>query len=297
LAAWRTVEVKLQGLGPDSGDRGLDHGSRQQSRLQHGLPGKWRQGNRLSRGTSDALHADIGQVPELWNEAGTVYVYLHPKGSRRGPSFKITDAILAGSRFLNELLLAETIATSRQPDGDLARGRSHARIPSESSGIGGGHLYLPLAGTDVESLVAARNLFAFLTNQPLVGTRQRPNIFAAFLEIAALLKRYEFSSHDGSSFGEPAESCFEYYLNELGLADVRHSREKTLEGLFLGEQMKSWSLYNEAFAHAVGKYDDLIDLKSALYDSITPNTRQRLERAHLDLLSRQANVSARLESF
>ncbi len=61
--------------------------------------------------------------------------------------------------------------------------------------------------------------------------------------------------------------------------------------------MKSWDLYNEAFAHAVGKYSALVDIKSPLFESISLSTRRRLERAHLDLLSRQHNVNIRLEQF
>ncbi|KAK3363844.1 hypothetical protein B0T25DRAFT_54516, partial [Lasiosphaeria hispida] len=51
-----------------------------------------------------------------------------------------------------------------------------------------------------ESLVAARNLFAFLTSQPLVGTRGNPAVFAALLTISSLLCQFGFSSYDGSFF-------------------------------------------------------------------------------------------------
>ncbi|EAQ93192.1 hypothetical protein CHGG_01427 [Chaetomium globosum CBS 148.51] len=160
-----------------------------------------------------------------------------------------------------------------------------------------GHLYLPLGNTDLERLVAARNLFALLTHQPLVGTSENSTLFAAVLQVAGLLRRFNFCSFDGSSFGESVDRAFDLFMDQTGIADVRHSREKTLEALILAEQIKSWNLYNEAFAHAVGKYEYLLELKSPLYDRISVSTRQRMDRAHLDLANRQASVNTRLEAF
>ncbi len=153
---------------------------------------------------------------------------------------------------------------------------------------------------DLDRLVALRNLFAFLTGQPLVGTPAHPTVFAALLQIASLLREFEFSNVDGplgSSFGEAAQHSFDFYAGHLGLADVRYSREKSVEALVLGEQMKSWELYNEAFAHAVGKYAAIMDIKSPLFQRVSLGTQRRLERAHLDLLNRQHNVNIRLEQF
>ncbi|KAH8884519.1 hypothetical protein GQ53DRAFT_661811 [Thozetella sp. PMI_491] len=235
---------------------------------------------------SAAVLTNGDKVPELWNENGLVCVYLHPKSAGLGPSFKVADQIFSDSRALNELLLNEAIARSE-----------HSRPGSGSDGPSEGHLYLPLSGTDLESLVAGRNLFAFLTGQPLVCTNAHPTIFSAFLEIAKLLQQWGFSSYDGSSFGGTVEARFESCIDQFNLADVRHSREKTLEALVLGEHMRSWTLYNEGFAHAVGKYDDLFDLKSPLFGAITASTRSRMERAHLDLVNRQAGANNRLEAF
>jgi hypothetical protein len=117
------------------------------------------------------------------------------------------------------------------------------------------------------------------------------------MRIARLLREFEFSNYGGSSFGEPVEISFGFYVNQLGLADVRYSREKTLEAVILGEQMKSVELYCQGFAHAVGKYAAILDIKSPLYQNVSSSTRNRLERAHLDLLNRQSNINTRLESF
>lgn len=232
------------------------------------------------------------KVPELWSEPGSVSVFLYPKESGRGPSFKVADHVFGSSRVLNELMLSETIwNSSRGLSADDATTRRQPVAP------GGGRLYLPLPKTDLDSLVAARNLFALLTNQPLVGTRAHPTIFAAILQISALLQGFGFSNFDGTSFGDDVDATIDLFVDQFGLGDVRHSREKTIEALILAEHMKSWNLYNEAFTHAAGKYDDIVDLNSPLFSKVTSNTRNRLERAHLDLTNREHNVDLRLESF
>lgn len=161
------------------------------------------------------------------------------------------------------------------------------------------HLTAPGEGAQAElnRLIAIRNLFAFLTGQPLVGTQSRPTFFHAFVELADLLQEFGFSSPDGSTFGEAVELSFGFYSEQLGLSDCRHSREKTIEALILGERMRCVELFNEAFAHAAGKYSAIIDLRLPLFEQVSPLTRERLERAHLDLVNRQHNVNEHLEQF
>ena len=224
-----------------------------------------------------------------------MFVYVHPKGSGRGPCFKVAEHVFSPSSKLVELLVTEMMATTDMASQDAGGYLDVA--PVATGPVTEGHLYLPLGNTDLERLIAARNLFAFLTHQPLVGTPQHATSFAVILQVAGLLRRFNFSSFDGTSFGDPVDTAFDYFLDQSGLADVRHSREKTLEALILAEQMKSWNLYSEAFPHAVGKYEALLELKSPLYDRISVSTRQRMDRAHLDLANRQANVNTRLEAF
>jgi hypothetical protein len=197
--------------------------------------------------------------------------------------------------------------------------------PSEGSadsvGLGDGHeggpvhLYLPIAlsaesavstsgqrppslsTNDIDTLISARNLFAFLIGQSIVATARKGSIFSVFLQISELLGRFGFSNLDGSTFGEVALSSFDSYVEELRLADVRSSREKTIESIVLGEQMRSTLLYNEAFVHAAGKYVDLQDLASPKFGMILPTTRQRLERAAMDLEQRKRNIEFKLQEF
>ncbi|KAK0670716.1 hypothetical protein QBC41DRAFT_354777 [Cercophora samala] len=245
------------------------------------------------------------KVPELWNEQGNVLVYLHPKERGLGPSFRVHDYVFSSSLILNELLVQEMMASASMSSDflgvdDADRRQQRPGLQSRNSGgglVADGHLYLPLGNNEVDCLVAARNLFAFLTNQPLVGTPQHPTLFQALIQISEQLRQFQFTNYDGTSYGESVDASFDMLLDQFHIADVRHSREKTIEGLVLGEHMKSWNLYNEAFSHAVGKYESLLELKLPLYNSISVITRERLERAHLSLANRQANVQARLENF
>ena len=241
----------------------------------------------------------------------------------QGASFKVPGYTISSSSVLNQLIgaeLASPVSARTQARSFGGRGQLSAedatRRPSPSSSPpfspadGESRLFLPLApgpnGTldprlqgrqDPERLVALRNLFAFLTGQPLVGTKAHCTLFAAFLQVARLLNEFGFSSPDGTTFGEAVHLSFGFYINQLGFADVRHSREKTVEALILGERMRSWDLYNEAFTHAVGKYSAIMALRSPLVDRLLLSTQRRLERAHLDLLNRQHNVNIRLEQF
>ena len=150
---------------------------------------------------------------------------------------------------------------------------------------------------DVETLITIRNAFAFLLGQPLVATTKQSSMFAMLLKIADVLHRYDFTNLDGSTLGEEAAGSIARYVEEYNLADVRGSREKTIEAVVLGERMRSWDLYNEGFVHLIGKYDDVWALKSPKFQLITDITRKRMERAHLDLSSRLRNVRTRLDDF
>lgn len=232
-------------------------------------------------------------------------VHLFPKSSEKGPSFKIPAQSVEASIVFHELIQGE-LEILRAVSSDPAAEDNSALL--QTFGItptsGEVRLYIPPPGPnhegdqdELQRLIAIRNLFAFLTGQPLVGTKAHPTIFSAFLEISALLKEFDFMSMDGTTWGEGVDMSFGFYMAQMALADVRHSREKTLEAIILGERMKCWELYNEAYTHAVGKWQAIISLKSPLLKRVTPEVQRRLERSNLDLLNRQHNVNQRLESF
>ncbi|KJZ73577.1 hypothetical protein HIM_07133 [Hirsutella minnesotensis 3608] len=264
------------------------------------------------------------KVPELWNENGDVLVYLYPRGSGCGPSFKVPEFTITSSYVFCELIRSEL----EGPAFDRGRARSfgpadnlNAHDASRNSSpplsptgaeplscmrlylpaappTGSGHLTAPREGSDAEldRLIAIRNLFAFLTGQPLVATRSKPSMFKAFIDIADLLQEFGYSGGE-ETFGDAVNLSFNFYLDQLGLSDCRHSREKTLEALVLGERMRYLDLYSEAFAHAAGKYTAIMELRLPLFEQVSPYTREKLERAHLDLLNRQHNVNEHLEQF
>ncbi|TVY62284.1 hypothetical protein LSUE1_G008924, partial [Lachnellula suecica] len=168
------------------------------------------------------------------------------------------------------------------------------------------HLYFPtgltsdgshLFAEDVQILVDIRNLFAFLTGQPLVGTQQCPSTFRIFMKIGFMLSKFDFCNFDHTTFGESASASFDFYLDDLRMLDVRSSREKTIEGIILGEAMRSSELYTEAFTHAVGKYSFIMQMDYPIFKEISPATKTRLERAHQELLGRQQAASLTLTDF
>ncbi|KAM0713796.1 hypothetical protein Q7P37_010758 [Cladosporium fusiforme] len=196
----------------------------------------------------------------------------------------------------------------RQPtngSGSSADSRGGLSIASDSNLES--HIYFPLKfkePTDEKSkmetlqvLVDFRNFFACLCGQALIATEKRATFFHIFMTVASLLKGNEFSNADGSTYGEVASTSFDGYVEELGLADVRGSREKTIEGVVLGERMKSISLYNEAFTHAAGKLVDLTGLKSPKFELMSAITKNRLTRASMDLEQRESNARIILTDF
>ncbi|CEJ85807.1 hypothetical protein VHEMI03921 [[Torrubiella] hemipterigena] len=287
--------------------------------------------NKSDYNTSFLKNAE--KVPELWNESGSVLVFLFPKSTGAAPSFKVPEFTIASSYLFNELIASEQEALAASPS-PITPSRHRARsfggrdslsvedasrmlsppmnqiqadfaadlrlyIPIVRPTATTGHLASPSYGAeaDMERLIGIRNMFAFLTGQPLVGTPSCPNMFTAFLQIAELLEEFGFIGVDGCGFGQAVDMSFSFYCDQFGFSDCRSSREKTVEALILGERMRCMDLYGEAFAHAAGKYSAIMDLRLPLYDRLSPRTRQRLERSHIDLLNRQHNVNEHLELF
>ncbi|KAI1503252.1 hypothetical protein F5X99DRAFT_121226 [Biscogniauxia marginata] len=284
---------------------------------QKNTAGAWILGQNVDYNTTFLVNSE--KVPELWNESGDVLVYLDTRASGGVPSFKVPSFVINYSLVFADLIEAE-MTSPTDSDGNRARsfsGRDNlcatdaerqAQSPPASPppfDSGEIRLYLPVSMSspgnkskeDMERLISIRNMFAFLTGQPLVATPAQPTLFSVVLNISALLKEFEFTNMDGSTFGDAVEMSFSFFMEQTALADVRHSREKTLESLILGERMRSMELYNEAFAHAVGKYSAMRELNSPLWEQVSPSTRQRLERAHFELVGRQNSVNNRLESF
>lgn len=260
-------------------------------------------------------------------------MYLFPRSSNKGPSFRIDSSVYAASQLLTRLVHGSlysdpTVApphelverasrpvSTAEPYGQSRTGSPDQSQIGSSDGSKGSralsdaveddntekHMYMPikLSGdpSDTELLVTYRNFFAFLIGQSLIATVRHSDIFDIFLRIADILSHYGFSNVDGSSFGEVAASSFDCYVDELVLADVRHSREKTIEAIVLGEKMRSLSLYTEGFVHAAGKYDGIKEIDSPKFGMISSKTATRLARAAMDLDNREATINGKLKDF
>lgn len=185
---------------------------------------------------------------------------------------------------------------SREQDprmADLESKEIHLYVPVDLS-----NLHTPsLSELDIQKLILVRNLFAFLIGQSLIATPKCSSIFHVFVQIANLLLEYGFSNMDCSTFGEVANASFTCYAEELGLLDVRASPAKAVEGLILGERMRSAVLWNEAFTHAVGRYNDIQNLAVPLINSLSPVAKQRVERAHMNLEKRLLRIHSQIALF
>ncbi|RKF53259.1 putative choriogenin hminor [Erysiphe neolycopersici] len=276
------------------------------------------------------------KVLELWNNAGEIYVHLWPQESVYSAQFRVPYIVIESSMKLRNLIrdsqllnqessvsqlntAPEESTSNLEPDRTGSRACSPNHSLSDKNSLSDSsddllmkprrhHLYFPLdvksfesplSNEDIQKLVDVRNLFAFLTRQPLVATRLRPTYFQIFLSIAALLKDFEFSSEDTCSFGPAVDMAFSFCLKEIPqIADCRESNQVTIEALILAEAMKSAELYNEAFAHTVGKYDSITSSKSGnLLNSVSSSTRDRLGKASRELKQRIRSVNDRLSDF
>lgn len=271
----------------------------------------------------------------MWNEQGDTFVYLFPQNTGRAPSFKVDSTIFAESPSLTFLARGTDAKTNglEQPtrtmslhnpisppltpqdrladdDNDSSGSQRMAFVDDAADEIQELHLYLPiplnsdvsnpqcrLTQDDTETLLLFRNLFAFLLGQSLIATPKSSSLFSIFMDVAVLLARFEFSNLDGSNFGETATSSFSNYCDELRLADVRRSREKTIEAIVLGERLRYYPLYLEGFVHGVGKLDEIKQLRSQKFTFIHPITQKRLERGFIDLDSRLRGLYSKLEDF
>ncbi|KAI5208864.1 hypothetical protein E4T38_02727 [Aureobasidium subglaciale] len=264
------------------------------------------------------LITDNNQPLDVWDDSGDCDVHIFPRTSSQGPSFRIDSTILASSKLLSDLILPlETdlstwgggvVRIARVPTDCFATPGVSSTRPGEFNTPSidpkhGSRCWILMPATsqalrsDYENIIAVRNLFGFLTNRPLVATRAHPTVVSVFVKLAETLTRFGFSNLDGSTFGEIATSCFDSYVDEFDLTDVRYSNEKTIQGILLGERLKNVKLYNEAFTHAVGKHDELFRFGSPELGLMSPITFNRLNRAAMNLEKRTASVRHTLKDF
>ncbi len=249
-----------------------------------------------------ALFSDSTYLRELRKQA--VPAYISPSAGYQNPSTLQAQ--------FQDLTMQPPVPV---PDGQYRGAPVAARLSTNFSVPAAGmlderHIYLPLEfsrdlsspgatpqGDDQELVVLYRNFFAFLSGGALISTHRQPSLHPVFMGICTVLKRLSFGNADGSTWGVVPTSSFARYCQELRLADCRSSREKTIEAIVLGENMRSWSLYNEGFVHAAGRLNDIKSIKSPKYSKISPITINRLERASMEMEQRLLTVRTKLSDF
>ncbi|KAI9886018.1 MAG: translational activator for mitochondrial COX1 [Watsoniomyces obsoletus] len=256
------------------------------------------------------------KVPDMWDDTGDTLVYVLPRGEGAAtPSFRIHSALLTSSSYLFSLAQGGRRASRDALDADVTPAPDyHLRYPLTFRG-GPRTTTTPTptptpttrptpvaptveSSTDlVEELVAVRNLFAFLAGRSLVASRKHPTVFGILLRVADKLGECKFSNLDGSTFGEVPQARFAALVDRWDLADVRSSRQKTMEAIVLAERMRSSELYREAFVHGVGKYEAMTGQGGPIIALICPITRSRMERASMGLSTRINSVRSRLTDF
>lgn len=274
------------------------------------------------------LVTDKSKVLELWDDAADVSVHLFP-GSPA--SFKVPAAILQSSSKLMTLAFSQAPDVGQLPPVpetpiveaaeealgrlnfglDADEGPYDANLRGSISQFGQarveGHLYFPMAGLSIDEhskdggetdrLLAARNLFAFLLNKPLVASKKFPTAFSVISSIATYLKDMEFFDERSRDFGIVASTEFARLSEQYALQDVRESCTKAVQGVILGERFRNSELYYESFTHLAGNYFLNNTVNTALKDMIPIMTRRRLEREYMDLENRQKAADRCLVDF
>ncbi|QIW96192.1 hypothetical protein AMS68_001710 [Peltaster fructicola] len=249
-------------------------------------------------GQQDKVAYDIhslmqgSRTPEVWKEKGNCFIHLFPPNFDKGASFKVDARVFEASPVLTHAAFGDNPVPYQEVHLYLQLKLTHAAIIHGSA-----HATSEPTVEDLQTIVDFRNLFAFLCGQALVSTEKRSSLFSILVAVGSLLRAYEFSNADASTFGDVADANFTQYAEDYGLADVRTSREKTIQGIVLGERMRSASLYTESFTHAVGKLNDILALNNPKFGMISEATKTRLTRASLDLEKRQQAVQLTLKDF
>lgn len=193
--------------------------------------------------------------------------------------------------------LSAYLSTNGFAQGDL--------LPKPNQATREGHLYFPItrlsnlqdAGSDTDRLLAARNLIAFLLHKPLIASMRFPNEISVFQSLATHLTDVDFYDERKGDFGYAAAGSFAFYNEIYNLQDVRGSFQKMLQGVILGEAMRSRELYREGFTHCVGAYGDKGIRAHPLFGMVSETTKSKIEREGLDLQNRQLSIKTRLQDF
>ncbi|KAF4972156.1 hypothetical protein FSARC_1231 [Fusarium sarcochroum] len=248
--------------------------------------------------------------PELWDPSGDVLIYLGRKGQNL-PTMRLSSQLIEATKsrhllsLLHEGSLEEYLHSPPSPTGELygmKRGQEFLSAPltppaSQRTSMGdmeGQILYEmhfpPPQNTksfdQLRHQITTRNFFAVLLNASIVG----------------------FSLHEAlSDLHIRLDSCMPpnndnvkqivRYIRKRGLDDVRNSPYTAVSLLAWAEEpdVRWEDGWRECFTHCVGMYDRVQKYKD--FNRITPNTRNLLERASMEMQGRLQAAEERLASF
>lgn len=246
----------------------------------------------------------------MWYPDGNCLVHLYARdstaSSMRGPAFLIPLEFLVGLDcipLLDRFLAGSTGTNLPSSNREFVKGRSNAEYTS-----GRYDLYIPPPPTaegeqQLLCRTATRNFFAWICGKPLVGE----SLGQALVGLLNNMSEYRGLNVDN------VEDILDY-MEEGGYADFGSSPVHTLATLHFAEHFQFEHLYIDAFAHAVGMHDEIIQspeykVRSRITNSgsqtartntsqcISPTTRSILDRAYSELQSRLSSTSASLSTF
>ncbi|KFY07791.1 hypothetical protein V492_06819, partial [Pseudogymnoascus sp. VKM F-4246] len=193
----------------------------------------------------------LSMDPEMWYPDGNCLVHLYARDATAsamwGPAFLIPLEFLIGLDCIP--LLERFLAGSAGPQSnrEFAKGRLTSEYTS-----GRYDLYIPPPPTaegeqPLLYRTATRNFFAWVCGKPLVGE----SLGQALVGLLNNMSEYRGLNVDN------VEDILDY-MEEGGYADFGNSPVHTLANLHFAEHFQFENLYIDAFAHAVGMYDDVV---------------------------------------
>ncbi|OBT60082.1 hypothetical protein VE03_10538, partial [Pseudogymnoascus sp. 23342-1-I1] len=233
----------------------------------------------------------LSMDPEMWYPDGNCLVHLYARdstaSSMRGPAFLIPLEFLVGLDcipLLDRFLAGSTGPYLPSSNREFVKGRSSLEYTS-----GRYDLYIPPPPTaegeqKLLCRTGTRNFFAWICGKPLVGE----SLGQALVGLLNSMSEYRGLNVDN------VEDILDY-MEEGGYADFGGSPVHTLATLHFAEHFQFENLYIDAFAHAVGMHDDII--QSPEYKCISTTTRSLLTHAHTELLTRLTRTSTSLTTF
>lgn len=182
----------------------------------------------------------------MWASKGNCLVYLYGKGQcNAGASFRVNFSALIETRcyaFIAKYLDKEG------RDFDLPKTDADWNQLCPKRAVS---LYIPAAPGSTRAEIARqhlsiRNLLAWVTGLPLVGTHLGGEIVTLFRNMVAYRPRDADSTRDLLA-----------YLDFAGYLDIVAQPHHTLAILYVAEFLRDQDLYTRAFVHCVGMGDQV----------------------------------------